>query len=182
MLDQASLRRMVAGTNRHSPVFEWLDLRYLDLMDASSGGARISWGELAAHMAANGIMDGHGKPPSRSRLALTWQVVKNSRSQKPRRRRSAQTPLDPGEGSAPPASAVVPVLVETRKEAPSAEVVPVLAISAPSPVPRAQAFKPGPAKPPPLEDQVALLRDTLNETDRWVGNLSAADKARQNRA
>jgi hypothetical protein len=90
-MDQKALQRMIAGGSRRSPVFDWLDQHYLDIVEARGDRLVISWVELAAYMEANAILDGHGKLPTPRRLAWTWQAVRRSRAGMPARSRTKRS-------------------------------------------------------------------------------------------
>jgi hypothetical protein len=167
---------MIASASRRSPVFQWLDEHYLDIIEGRGERLVISWVELAAYMTANAILDGEGKPPTPKRLALTWQAVKQSREgraagKRPRGRpakndRPQSTDLVVGQGTAgDQALAVAPPSSSSAQPAPASDSLP--------------PFKPRPMKRETWEEQVARNQVRLRAQDAWVGDLSAAERARE---
>ena len=169
---------MIASASRRSPVFQWLDEHYLDIIEVRGERLVISWVELAAYMTANAILDGEGKPPTPKRLALTWQAVKQSREgradgKRPRGRpakhdRPQSTDLVVGQGAVGDQAVALTVAASpppNNKPAPASDSLP--------------PFKPRPMKRETWEEQVARNQVRLRAQDAWVGDLSAAERARE---
>jgi hypothetical protein len=73
------LSSIFAGRYLRSPVFDWLDEKYLEIVRLNVG-RRIAWKPVAEHLATIEVHDGSGKPPTTRRLANIWLAVKAARS------------------------------------------------------------------------------------------------------
>jgi hypothetical protein len=73
------LSKVFAGRYLRSPVFDWLDANYDEIVRLNKG-RHIAWQPVAEHLAAIKIFDGSGKPPSARRIANIWLAIKRMRT------------------------------------------------------------------------------------------------------
>lgn len=96
----------------HSPVYEALWAAHDELAPHLNYPRRPDWQHVAAKLAAKGITDGEGKPPSGQTTRKTWWKVRWDKrvvaGQALRRRRRRDRGASPPGPSAPPAAAPKP--------------------------------------------------------------------------
>lgn len=77
-LSKRQLRTYLLTVSRgadRSPLFWWMVEHYAETAKAAQG-KRMPWTALCAQFAAFGLIDGHGKPPSKEAARRTWRLVR----------------------------------------------------------------------------------------------------------
>jgi hypothetical protein len=67
------------GRGRRSPLFRWLNVR-ADAFQTLLNETQPSWQSVAEGLAARGIRDGAGKPPTAERVRKAWLEVRRVRT------------------------------------------------------------------------------------------------------
>lgn len=155
-----AIRRVVVEGTR-SPLFLFMVEHHADLVGENREG-RMPWVKLCKRFAKDGLVDGHGDPPTPKRAGKTWRKAcdevqrRAARSRVPAHRSRPAGSYTPALAeTAPPSRPVAVTRVQGRPaERPSA----LTGVATPS--------RPTAAQDPSVEEQFAEVRRQLAANDR----------------
>jgi hypothetical protein len=135
-----------AGDDSHSPTYEFLWGSYETLAPHLDPPRRPNWSTVAQKLAAKGVLDGEGKPPTGERVRKAWWKVTRDR------RRLATGTISRRHGRIPAAG--------LPTSAPAPESIPLIAPPTPGTQPQRRAS--APESPP--DDDLSDFRTPLTRT------------------
>ena len=148
LLDQTAMR----GRGRHSQLSRWLRAHH-DAFVAMLADRQPGWDDLATALAALGLRDGDGKPPTGERARKAWWAVRRAKAVTASQ---VKPPAPPGPAGTI-TSAVTAAPLPTEAAAPQPETPPAIRPATPSPD-RPVAQRQSPTCDPP--DAPSLPPDT----------------------
>ena len=107
------------GRGRRSPLYRWLNVR-AEAFQTMLHEMQPTWQAVAEALAAQGLVDGAGKPPTAERVRQTWLKVRQRRpppKPEPQTLAAAPAPTDPPPQPSEPAVQPVPNDLRARLRA-----------------------------------------------------------------
>ena len=87
-IDRDVILDRIARPKTRSVLFWWL-FEHHDMVEEVAGGARMSWAELCASFAEQGMTDRNGNPPNPGTARQTWWRVRKEKKRLDERRAAA---------------------------------------------------------------------------------------------